>query len=370
MNKLIFYNNNNSGDIHFSREFIKDIMRKTSFDEYHHLNKRSPKLTMDIPDLQYAPLNEYCKPNSTFYTINNGTYINTHLGGAYDLTERKLYDVDINVFYDYFYNIFCKLKIRMENKKFYIPEIDYNYFKTDTLNKYLESNKTVNKVLVCNGDVYSNQSFAVDFIKLVSSLATDYPQMHFILTNKSEFIDLPNIFYTDDIINSTGSDLNEISYLSTHCSVIIGRASGPYSFTEVKKNMNDMDKIFIFLCNIFSDGIWCEQTSCSKVWINNDNYENIYDTIKTQLKNINNIKNLFQIVSKDDRIYITPLETIPFEIRIECYNEISLVYRYTSLFSFGAQHWILPYAHYTTGVPIKCKFFNNENGDYLFESLI
>lgn len=366
MNKLIFYNNNNNGDIHFSREFIKDIMRKTSFDEYFHCHMRSPKLTMDIENLKYADLNQYCKPNSSYHVINNETYINTHLGGMYDLAHDRLLNVNIDVFYDYFQTIYSRIKIPMEKKSFYIPEINYEVFEIQNIKNYIQNNLNAVKILVSNGDIYSNQSMPVDFKALIEKLAIDYPNMHFILTEKSALINLPNIFYTDDIIQA-GSDLNEISYLSTQCSVIIGRASGPYSFTEVKMNLDDIDKMFIFICDNFSDGMWYEQTKCSKVWINNYEFDNIYNTIHTQLKTVNNIKNLFQLQSTDNLIYITALDDFPYEIKVEFYNGIELWYNYVSTFSAGTRHWVKPHGHYMTGMPVKCRLYNNQTNEYLFE---
>jgi hypothetical protein len=50
-----------------------------------------------------------------------------------------------------------------------------------------------------------------------------------------------------DIIQQEGCDLNEISYLSTFCNMIIGRGSGPQTFSITKRNLNDPDKIFVFL---------------------------------------------------------------------------------------------------------------------------
>lgn len=369
MNKLIFYNNNNNGDIHFSREFIKDIIRKTSFDEYYHCHKRSPKLTQDIENLKYSPLNDYCKPYISHYVVNNETYINTHLGGLYNTLLDKPMKVDLDIFYNYFQSIYYKLRISMEKKKFYIPEIDYSVFEIEKVNEYLENNIKNIKVLICNGSVFSNQSMDVNFKELIEKLAIYYPNTHFILTDKSTVIEMPNVLYTSDIIQAE-SDLNEISYLSLNCSVILGRASGPYSFTQVKKNVDDIDKTFIFICTNFSDGMWHEQTLCSKVWINDYDSNNIYETVKNQLKNVTNYKNLFKVISQNNEIHILPLESFPYVIRVECYNGIEHWYNHISTFTIGIRHWIVPHGNYQTGTPVRCVFFNNETNEYLFETMV
>jgi len=368
INKLIFYNNHNNGDIHFTREFVRDIVQKTNYDEYYFLHKRSPKLLMDIPKLQHGQLNENCKIDSPFHIINNETYINTHLG-VYEIFVDKVNDVSLPIFYDYFQIIFNKLRVPMEKKKHYLPVIDYKQFEISGINEYIENNRAFSKVIVCNGDVYSNQSLPIDFKALIEKLADEFPKTHFILTDKKDVIERENVLYTSDIIKA-GADLNEISYLSTFCTVIIGRASGPYSFTEVKENFDDVDKTFIFICNIFSDGAWYDQTLCSKVWINNYEFDNIYETIKRELLKQNNYNNIVDVVSKDNKIIITPFEDAPHKIRIDFYQDKELLYSYKTEFKKGIFHWITPHGYYRTGTIVKCKFYNDETNQYLFQKIV
>jgi hypothetical protein len=51
-----------------------------------------------------------------------------------------------------------------------------------------------------------------------------------------------NIYPTDIITLRDDFDLPEISYLSTFCSTLIGRNSGPHVFTQVKSNVMDENK--------------------------------------------------------------------------------------------------------------------------------
>ena len=368
MGKLIFYNNFHNGDIHFTRQFIKDIMKKTSYDEYYFLHQRSHKLLLDIPNLKYGPLTDKCKPNMPSCVINDETYINTHMG-VYDIFVEKVTDVSLNVFYDYFQIIFNRLRIPMEKKRFYLPTIDYSVFELSGITEYIQNNPKQIKILVCNGDVHSSQSGVVDFKQLIEKLSVDFPDMHFILTDKKDVIEKPNVFYTSDIIKAVG-DLNEISYLSTLCGAIIGRASGPYSFTEVKENMDDVDKTFIFICNVFSDGAWCDKTLCSKVWINNYEFNNILNTVTGELKKLNNYNNLINVVSKDNKIIITPKDNIPFKVRIDFYSGKDLLYDYKTDLVNGIFHWIMPHGYYYTGMEVKCKFYKDETNEYLFQKIV
>jgi hypothetical protein len=53
------------------------------------------------------------------------------------------------------------------------------------------------------------------------------------------------LFASEIIKKENGSDLNEISYLSTKCNVIIGRASGPFTFAINRQNIEDPNKILL-----------------------------------------------------------------------------------------------------------------------------
>jgi hypothetical protein len=73
-----------------------------------------------------------------------------------------------------------------------------------------------------------------------------YPDTHFICTNKFANDGFDNIKFTDDIIGPVdGGDLQEISYLSRYCSVIIGKNSGPYVFCETYDNYMDEEISFV-----------------------------------------------------------------------------------------------------------------------------
>jgi hypothetical protein len=73
-----------------------------------------------------------------------------------------------------------------------------------------------------------------------------YPDTDFICTNKFDTDGNKNIKFTSDIIGEVADgDLLEISYLSSHCNIIIGKNSGPYVFCETYDNYMDTNKSFI-----------------------------------------------------------------------------------------------------------------------------
>jgi hypothetical protein len=65
-----------------------------------------------------------------------------------------------------------------------------------------------------------------------------------------------NLYFTSDIINATNGDLNENSFVSTFCNLIIGRSSGPYCFTQTSENYSDPNKTFLCFDNTITNGFW------------------------------------------------------------------------------------------------------------------
>ena len=164
----------------------------------------------------------------------------------------------------------------------YTPEIDYSKFDIQNINKYItDSGKS--KVLICNGDCLSAQSTnEFKFTNLVDKLSDLHPDVDFILTEKIE-LTKKNVLFTFDIINGDYPDLNEISYLSTFCDIIIGKASGPYCFSLTKNNFNDANKTFIGICEEYTYGFYTEFSKADRVWINNYDENNIFNIINDEV---------------------------------------------------------------------------------------
>jgi hypothetical protein len=94
--------------------------------------------------------------------------------------------------------------------------------------------------------------------------AASCPNDIFICTTRDRWdSELNNIVFTDDIFQQE-CDINEIAYLSTKCTLIVGKNSGPYMFTHIKENIIDSSKIFISLSHNYSDSYpWqCKGIGC------------------------------------------------------------------------------------------------------------
>ena len=280
---IIFYNDFHNGDLHYCREFIKDIMCKVSAN-FYFAHKCNTETSKDIPNLNYKNIMEVYSIrdyNSISITnINDNIYINTWMGQKHLLyykdTMSSIYTV-----YKIFTDVYKQLNIEINEIEYYIPEIDKCYLNIQNIDNFLNNHKN-KKVLISNGDVKSGQSNNFNFNNIIIKLAAQYQNIDFILTDNKSKINMNNIYYTNDIINQQ-YDLNEVSYISTYCDVIVGRASGTYSFSFVKDNLFNPNKTFIGFSHWENESIFYKSNICKQLWYNNYDENFIIEKIKENL---------------------------------------------------------------------------------------
>lgn len=226
---MYFYNLFHNGDIHFSRNFIKDIIKKTKCNDYYfiHSNKKGILKDIDINEI----IDNNIQSDDFYYNElvnvkNNNYYVNTWIGQK----NYTLNGINIHTFYEMYKDIYSILNIELENVDYYLPTIDFNKIDKKNIDVFLKKHKK-KKVLLCNNKVLSEQSYAEFDIERITN---DFKDVDFILTEKID-INKDNVFFTDDIIEEK-PDLCEISYLSKHCDLIIGRESGPFAFCYILDN--------------------------------------------------------------------------------------------------------------------------------------
>jgi len=247
MKSIVFFNTFHNGDIHVSREFIKDIRNKVNNDlEYHHNN--GPKLTLDI-DVAYKRLdfNLYNYDNTKIiYEVNDIIYVNTWYNP--NLPNFK-YGCTLITLYENFKIVYQYLGIPIEPMNYYIPSFDFSKFNVSNIDQFVLNNKQI-KIYISNGGVQSGQSVNFDFNPIINDLSSRFPQHLFIISNGYGII-RDNVIYSSDIIKSDNNDLCENSYLMSFCDIIIGRCSGTFSFGLTKDNLiSDSKQIWVGICNI------------------------------------------------------------------------------------------------------------------------
>lgn len=264
---IYFYNTFHNGDVHYSRTFVRDIIKKLGPDnDYCYLHNNNPQVLKDIVNLKYdKAFNSFIHwnlisnyPIKYFDQIirkNEDLYINTWIGQQGWMTKkgvnRNRDDRYCSLYshYELYQDIFDTLSIPIEGIEYYLPEIDYNYIEKDNIDKFFLENKFDYKILISNNEPLTVR-IKMDMNSVVDKLSFKYPNILFVLTMKSD-IDRKNVAYTNDIIK-LDSDLNEISYLSTYCDIIVGRPSGPYCFCMIKDNFVK-NKCFLTISNNIYD---------------------------------------------------------------------------------------------------------------------
>lgn len=281
VNRLTFYNNFHKGDIHYSRQFIKDIMSKITANEYYYEHNYDNNILKDITNLNISKItNLSSNIKDQVILDNNNGYINTWIGQNNFIYLKHNCSLYSN--YDMYKDIYSKLNINIENIEYYIPSIDFNHIEKSNIDLFINNNKEKIKIFISNGDVLSGQSLNFDFNLLINYLSDLYTDVIFILTDSKNRIIKGNVFYTDDIIQMS-SDLNEISYLSKNCDIIIGRASGPFCFTHIQENLLDSNKVYIGISNTENESNWFKSGVCKQLWTNNYDINNILNIINNEI---------------------------------------------------------------------------------------
>lgn len=260
INNVIFFNHFHNGDIHVSREIVRKIINHVHQQnpniKFSYSHSNSANLLNDIPNLSFDPIavKNIKDAYSNLMTSNDTIYINTWYAqqqhkymNQYGLTMDCLYaalDDSCKKIWN-----FSLSNISTDLSSFF-PSIDYSKFEINDARLWL-ANHPEKKIFVANGLALSGQATNFSMIPIITQLAQKYPNKTFILTNKEGVINLSNVVYSSDIIKKTSmSDLNENSFISSHCDVIIGRSSGPSTFAMTQENLFKRNIKILYFTNI------------------------------------------------------------------------------------------------------------------------
>jgi len=254
MKKISFFNHGHNGDLHTSKEFIRQIKNTLKDFQfiYHHHNHNKSILDLEISSDTNIPY----KKDIRFIEEKNHLIINTwnavysehfhpndppyfYFGGTNYLSLRDMWEFIFQKINEYF-----KTDLVIKHSIEYLPTIDFDRFDLKNIEDFVKGHYQ-KKILVCNGPVRSKQSFSEPMIPEIEYLSKENQECLFICTQYFNTTNT-NIFFTDNIIkDQTGCDLNEISYLSRFCDVIVGKNSGPFVFCMTKENFLNKNKTII-----------------------------------------------------------------------------------------------------------------------------
>lgn len=227
--KLIFYNHFHNGDIHSARNFVKDIMSKIEYSETIYYHENSSTI---LKDIYLKHIKDKYPTSELFIENDNEIIINTWFHTQHG---HRHHQCTLEALYYNFTIIYKNLDIKLEPIEYYIPTVDYNKFKIENIDNFFNDRKYKKYVYMANGPIRSFQSMEENMDRVIGEISKNKDNL-IIIANDSNFKDT-NVIESKDIIGSKGiDDLNENSYLTTKCDVIIGRESGPYFFSYVKEN--------------------------------------------------------------------------------------------------------------------------------------
>lgn len=283
-NQIIFFNQYGAGDIFESREFIKQWMKLVPSVSYHYAHGKNPRIILDIEGLEFKAITHHMRNSISVLDDSNGNlYVNTWIGrnGKYVLpgvgcTVEKLFDM---------YNDMLSLNNMGSlpgSPIDYIPSIDYKKYKIDTINKFMEGHPE-DKIYIDNGNVQSNQASNFAMNEIIESVASYYKDKCFILS-QNMITTVPNVFFSSEIVENSGLgfDLNELSYISTFCTTLIGRNSGPHVYAQVKENCMDANKKLLSFTYDQQGSSFVVNTDVriQKHWSNLTSQQSVSDKIK------------------------------------------------------------------------------------------
>ena len=283
---IVFYNDFHFGDLHYVRGFIKDMYeqlkdRHPNF--YYYVNNDKIEIYKDLPFLVNIPSKNRNIQSKTHEDDEN-IYVNTWIGHDY---MRYVKDgCSLYNYYFMFSDIYKYFGIELKNIEHYIPKVYYeNLNKTylKNIDTFIEENKDKKLVLICNGNVLSRQSQNFDFNPILTHLSSKYKNCLFIYTANLIVPRESNLIITNSIIKKEGVDLNEISYLSLKCDIIIGRESGPFCYTRVKENYLNDKKTYICFCNNKNEGLWHKSDYAKQIWSKNYVLGDIINVIEKEI---------------------------------------------------------------------------------------
>jgi len=247
-NTIVFFNHWHYGDLFSTRGLVTDIQRQLPGLNYQYIHSKNARSTQDLassPDadaciqlLAQIPMHQRVTHSGDTLFINTwvgayqGLWPNTH--PSY-IDHRKIY-AELYRSLSHSYNIDLTLQQIWD----YVPDYDLNKINVSRITEFFCDKKQTH--LFCNGQVQSTQSSMGNMANIINTLAEKYPQDKFVVT-ESFSTTASNIYFTDDIFQQD-CDICEIGVLSHWCDVIVGKNSGPFTYSSTHENLNS-DKKFV-----------------------------------------------------------------------------------------------------------------------------
>jgi hypothetical protein len=90
----------------------------------------------------------------------------------------------------------------------------------------------------------SQQSSMGNMEKIIDNISSAFPDHRFLVTDRVN-VQKPNVQYSEDVLDGTVGNLNQISYITHSAVLIIGKNSGPFTYSHTRENMENPRQTFM-----------------------------------------------------------------------------------------------------------------------------
>lgn len=321
INNIVFFNSWHNGDCFVGKEYIKKLignLKQIGDFNFYCLHYQSEKILKDL-EAKHIRVNlpEEVDTLDIVKVVGDTMYINTWIGVFSPLFTKTQQHCNYSILSIswpiIFYLVEQKLglKFQLINRQDRtdpadgIPTTDWTKYDIAPVKNFVFDKKKI--VLICNNE---GNSFQNHFSKIgnlentIAQLASKHPETTFVCTQRVN-VSYSNVFYTSDIFSGVaGGDLNEIAYLSTFCSLIVGKNTGPYTFCQVKDNAFREDCIFYSISDRHSDTLLynIDNIKCSHYFFNGKEEKNIIFTLDAIISGVEYLKFFKQTLITDQEI--------------------------------------------------------------------
>ena len=163
-----------------------------------------------------------------------------------------------------------------------IPKIIRPLLYEQQANSFLDKLSTYRKkILLCNGIIHSGQSVKFSLRENIHRLVAKNPDCAFVYTEKETTFLLDNEFFIDDHVNIP--NLDEITYISTYCDVLVSRMSGPGSCICVHENLFNPNVAFVCITNYEGLAHFYKGGTCKYEWTSDVSEETLTQLISKHI---------------------------------------------------------------------------------------
>lgn len=312
--ELVFFQHFHNGDLFVSKEYVRQVFNELTNVSVSYIHFNHPKTLKDIgipqigkPDRSFDNYLRSPKRAPWYVEYENLLLVNTWCEGFFRhnpaIVVPTPHGINHLKMQAQWSHIFQKINskfgssLALRPRETYMGKIDYSQFNIAPIDEYIAKHAHRKKILISNGEVMSNQSFSGTMQDIIGILALEFPNWDFICTTKFGTL-IPNIYFTDNIIpqdpplaeetvawSKKTCDLNEISYLSTFCDIIVGRNSGPFVYCVTERNLMDSTKTIISFNKFEDDSLaWAVKHQANYIWTNRYEITHVLDTIRNEIK--------------------------------------------------------------------------------------